>query len=319
MKKDFLQDLYGKDDGIPNSLENLICLQHLSLPQNSINLLAKIFTEKANQDRLKPYTDRLLAAAQAGLKGDSDDFPINTFPFGARTKGVYPEFIGVCAGEEAILHALVAIDGYCKQVAESFPPDELKTVVLLTDKWDSFRFQRDYEYPFANYMLQHNIFFVFLLVTDYGISRIPFLVGNELELQELRNKELSIELEHPGVTALTALKQTSPCYFEQQNRVGETIRYEFDFRKKQCTISGTNIEPQTRRITPVSARRFAMDVCEFMQTTHHSEPGHKEGTNCYRAGVFGNCFEWEVGSELDETCQRLFGAFRVLISSLVKT
>lgn len=59
-------------------------------------------------------------------------------------------------------------------MAGLFASDERKTVFLLTDKWNSDAF-RDYELTFLNHAIRNNIWYVFLLVTDYGITQIPFL------------------------------------------------------------------------------------------------------------------------------------------------
>lgn len=324
MREELLRDLYSHDDGIPSSLRDLMRTQHLELPGNSISILAQIFSHGSGAEengRFQPYTDRLVAASQIGLKDVPEAFPINTFPFGARTADVFPEFVGACVGETTMLQALNAIDCYCKLAAENFPSDDLKTVILLTDKWENSRFQRDFEFCFLNYALQQNILFVFLLVTDYGVTRIPFLAANELELQELRRRGYSVETEHPGVAALEMLRQYSPCYFERQRGTWEqsgATRFEFDFRKNRCTISdGLSSESQVKRILPSAARRFAMSVHEFMQNSHSTYSNcTAKDAGCYRAEVFGAYFEWSIGSALDESCRKIFNAFRTLISSL---
>ena len=49
-----------------------------------------------------------------------------------------------------------------------------KQVTVLTDKWDVSVFQK-YEWDFLNSALMDKVQYIFLLVTDYGITVIPFL------------------------------------------------------------------------------------------------------------------------------------------------
>lgn len=98
----------------------------------------------------------------------------NTYPFGAPTDTVYPRLLVSCCGETTLRSTLKAIAVRSKKMAGLFPSDERKTVFLLTDKWSSDAF-RDYELTFLNHAIRNNIWYVFLLVTDYGITQIPFL------------------------------------------------------------------------------------------------------------------------------------------------
>lgn len=98
----------------------------------------------------------------------------NTYPFGEDTNTVYPRLFAVCAGKAPLRAALNHIQSQSRKMAVL--PGE-KTVFLLTDKWNAATF-RDYEVEFLNHAIRDNIWYVFLLVTDYGITRIPFLPGN---------------------------------------------------------------------------------------------------------------------------------------------
>lgn len=172
MRGELLYDLYSHDDSIPASLQKLLIEQQLELPGACNDILAQIFSysvEPRVGSEILPYTDRLTYAAQLGLETVPGQFQVNTFPFGARTPDTFSEFIGICSGETTALHALNAIMSYCESVQKSLPPDDAKTVILLSDKWDGPRFQHDFEFPFLNFALTQNILFVFLLVIASAI------------------------------------------------------------------------------------------------------------------------------------------------------
>lgn len=326
MRGELLYDLYSHDDSIPASLQKLLIEQQLELPGACNDILAQIFscsTEPKVGSEILPYTDRLTYAAQLGLKTMPGQFHVNTFPFGARTPDVFSEFIGICSGETTVLHALNAVMSYCESVQGSLPPDDEKTVILLSDKWDGPRFQHDFEFPFLNFALTQNILFVFLLVTDYGVTRIPFLARNHMELQRIRTKQYTIETEHPSIAALAALKRQSPCYLERHSgtweRLTDTIRFEFDFRRNRCIITGIEAEPQIKRIPPSAARRFALTTYHFMQNIPDKYCNHPvKDAGFYRAEVFGSYFEWGMthSNMMDDPWRKISNAFHVLISSL---
>ena len=63
----------------------------------------------------------------------------------------------------------------CENMIKAYPYHVHKTILILTDKWDDPLFRKNYAGTFVNFAYRYNIVFVFLLVTDFGVSRIPFL------------------------------------------------------------------------------------------------------------------------------------------------
>lgn len=98
----------------------------------------------------------------------------NTYPFGSPSETVYPRLFAVCADKAPLRAALNHIQSQSRKMAVLHGE---KTVFLLTDKWNATTFH-DYEVEFLNHAIRDNIWYVFLLVTDYGITRIPFLPGD---------------------------------------------------------------------------------------------------------------------------------------------
>ena len=114
------------------------------------------------------------AGRPVGEEPKDDCSRYNTYPFGEDTDTVYPRLFAVCANKAPFRAALNHIQSQSRKMAVL--PGE-KTVFLLTDKWNAATF-RDYEVEFLNHAIRDNIWYVFLLVTDYGIARIPFLPGD---------------------------------------------------------------------------------------------------------------------------------------------
>lgn len=146
-----------------------------------------------------PLTECLAQAAEGRNARVFGESPINTYPFGKTTEQTFPEFLGICSGGAKLDGALGAARGHCEKARKSLPKDLPKAVMIFTDKWDWPTFHRKFELPFLRYALEDNVLFIFLLVTDYGVSRIPFLVRNHRELDDLRRRGYDIE-SCPGVT-----------------------------------------------------------------------------------------------------------------------
>jgi len=96
----------------------------------------------------------------------------NTYPFGDPTSILYPLLLAVCAGNTKLGSILKYIVKHCR---DRFANSSLssKTVVLLTTKWDN-RIFKIYETELIRLSVVYDIKMVFLLVTDYGITEIPF-------------------------------------------------------------------------------------------------------------------------------------------------
>lgn len=100
----------------------------------------------------------------------------NSFPFGEKTKEVFPRFLGICRGKTKLKEVLDAALDHCVDVVRKYgsKEDEPRTVMILTDKWDDKTF-KGYEERFLKHTAMDGIWFVFLLATDYGYAQIPFV------------------------------------------------------------------------------------------------------------------------------------------------
>ena len=108
----------------------------------------------------------------------------NTWPLGNPPSEVYPRFLAICRGNVTLNKAFDEISKQSRKIAQNYRQthDDEKTVILLTDKWDIKVFKK-YEKEFLNYAMHDGIWYIFLLVTEYGYTQVPFLPNNRRVLQ----------------------------------------------------------------------------------------------------------------------------------------
>ncbi|MCI6869551.1 MAG: hypothetical protein MR853_02320 [Selenomonadales bacterium] len=137
--------------------------------------------------------------AQDGANIQSSNHPwYNTIPFGTKSSTyafdannrTFPRLLAICRGETTLPSILRKIKEQCPKIVEEYPDktksDFNKIVVLLTDKWDTSKFEK-YDKVFLNHALQDDFRFIILLVTAYGYTQIPFLPNNRNELDKFSN------------------------------------------------------------------------------------------------------------------------------------
>ncbi len=63
---------------------------------------------------------------------------------------------------------------YSDKMARNVKTDDPKTVIVITDYWNPKIF-RKYEKEMLKHAMKDGIWYIFLLLTDYGVTQIPFL------------------------------------------------------------------------------------------------------------------------------------------------
>ncbi len=118
----------------------------------------------------------------------------NTWPYGVPSD-IYPRFLAVCRGKTTLNDAFKAMQAQSIKIANKFGPDSdiQKTVILLTDKWDHQKFLK-YEKDFLHHALRNKIWYIFLLVTDYGYTQIPFLPNDKSVLRRIEEEVVEDEI-----------------------------------------------------------------------------------------------------------------------------
>lgn len=254
----------------------------------------------------------------------------NSYPFGVETDVIYSRFLGICRGKtkldsvfkEAIRHSKDVVDCCSTYVEWSVyhqPHD--RTTIILTDKWDVKTFAK-YEKAFIRYACKHDIFPVFLLVTDYGYTQIPFLPNDR---DKVRGMILD---EDPDRVEARRMFNLLPVEYIEQGSVIDLIHrieYTFRFDEKTWECKHPYDENGVIRgtIPDRAAKRFFNDV--FWITVADDSDLHTDakGIVCtgYSLSVFGKKLFWDA-STIDENGDprfiKLNKAIKLLISSLKK-
>lgn len=118
--------------------------------------------------------DRLGAFNTDRLRIGGNLLPVNIFPNGAPTSHVYEEFVCLCAGETKFFTALESIIDYCHCAELRLPIEINKRVLFITNQWNEKTFAR-FKHELEDFCITENIDFYFFLVTDYGVTSVPFL------------------------------------------------------------------------------------------------------------------------------------------------
>ena len=147
----------------------------------------------------------------------------NSYPFGIETDVIYSRFLGICRGKTRLEAVLREAIRHSEDVVKCCPQYSERTTVVLTDKWDVKTFAK-YEKAFIRYACLHDIFPIFLLVTDYGYTQIPFLPNDRKKLHELIP-----DVDTDGEDALRLFDEVPVEYIEQGSVFNVTERFEYTF------------------------------------------------------------------------------------------
>jgi hypothetical protein len=255
---------------------------------------------------------------------------LNTFPFGKPTRHIYPDFVGVCRGERSIRSVLDKAEDQCEKMIDAYPDHVPKTILILTDKWDDPLFRKNYAGTFINYAYRHNIVFVFLLVTDSGVSRIPFLSWDRRKINSGGQGTVAWGARHAKKETYKNLmeKLDHGClsYVEEYrngDNNGHSIgKFIFDLRNQAFDIvtinSGSGITDRKSGKIPAGAvKKFleaVSDYCELPESGYYDKNNPDKASVCHTAEMFNKRFYWYAAE--DPLFEKLEQAFRNLLASL---
>ncbi len=116
----------------------------------------------------------------------------NSYPVGKKEEELHPDYIAICRGNETLNHFLKAVEKHLETMEirlemRSGREGKESTVFLLTDKWDS-KVSQKFGSFLTSHFLKGNMWIVILLITDYGMSQIPFVPNDTDTRIELRNR-----------------------------------------------------------------------------------------------------------------------------------
>lgn len=239
---------------------------------------------------------------------------INTFPFGRKTGNTYPNYIGIAVGPTSLQKALDSAENQCRCMECYLNASQDKTVLILTDKWDQPRFKRDYEQIFLRYALWDRVLFMFVLVTDYGTSEIPFLPWDRAKLDLFADR-----YRHAGgpedQLPLDSLLGNRMCTYDVSVRKrGGYIdtSYQFDFVNRTYELTQTSEQSDMQQSQSIRTHRSGpiktADLLKFASEAYGSSklPGddYTEDPECVDDGnsrtqhslsIFGKTLRWGPG------------------------
>ena len=166
IKHDLLREFQGfRNDGFPPELAKL---ELGGISEQIYVILRDIFSEYEGT-----YSKRI--ETFLGDKNPSGLSGINTYPFGEPTNNIYRDFFGICAERSNLDLVLDKALRHCELVLSHYEAEDRKAVIILTNKWNDYKFHKKYFSEFLRYALIENVIFVFLLYSDYAVTLIPFL------------------------------------------------------------------------------------------------------------------------------------------------
>ena len=281
---------------------------------------ARAMREKGAQEALEDF-------ANGKLPDCEESYNLNTYPFGKRTHHLYPEFLGVCEGKRR-LHGLfkaMARQIECHRQRSHRNPDwkeESKCITIFTDKWDA-TFLRMYEALFLDAILNYNFTFKFFLVTDYGITKIPFM--DEYQTNWLKDTFRGQEIEHP--LSLHELMEKHGLF---SARFDSSIYHSFDvcrqkgastsiFRFMDLTYSYCDSHGKKKhgRIKEIYAKKFLKAVNELIEDGGIRETYRSTGGEFCDLDFGSISFSWcNDQTDGQPAAERMVAALREMIANL---
>ena len=289
----------------------------------------------------KRYTQKLENLCDE-LESDQGLPYYNSFPFGIPTDQQFREFVGIYFAKnkykKTLRNVLDAAKSYCKRISKSdIPVEKEKNVLIITDHWDTQMFRKNYAMPFINYANSYNITFIFLLVTDFGVTRIPFIN------QRFNNNKLYRDFRIHGTEAdlaekaLTKLYKAGEVYYRVHgstwNRFNQGCEYILNFWENKYYYTSFDatkhkwsneefFNPPYDKVgsideIPKSAlKAFAISVYDLSEIppdyVEEERFKHTLDAAYYEARLFDKHFVWAAGPD-EEPFERLDKAFNNLV------
>ena len=269
------------------------------------------------------YTERLDKLGEHLDKNGTGEGNINTYPFGRPTRKIYPEFVGICRGKTTLKSVLNKAEDHCEKMIHVYPRHVDKTIMLLTDKWDDSLFKSDYAGTFINYANRENIVFIFLLVTDFGVSRIPFLTWNRRRLLDRGSWNVAWGTRHRAkeelITAMDNLgKYGRSLYWKRSKRAenrNNDFHCKFDFELQEYSFESKS-GLKYGEIPVRALEKFAVAVRGYADLPEalYENTGEEKDPDLHVAEIFGRQFIWDKTE--DPFYTKLEKAFDDLIKAL---
>ncbi|MCR5591627.1 MAG: hypothetical protein K6F73_08840 [Lachnospiraceae bacterium] len=185
---------------------------------------------------------------------------INTFPFGEYTDEIYPEFLGICAGKNPLKQVLAKAVRHAEKALKKYGE---ACVTILTDKWDPASFAM-YETRFLATAMSGKVTVCIFLVTDYGMTHIPFLSDRRVDFLKRNFDGVRIDNQLPAAARkdFTRAVLIGSAYgsLDGSANCGDG-KYIFTFRDNRAYFEGSDGDTFRRyKLDETYADRFLIAV-----------------------------------------------------------
>lgn len=242
----------------------------------------------------------------------------NTWPYGVPSD-TYPCFLAICRGKTTLNDAFKTMQAQSHKIAKKYGSDReiQKLVILLTDKWDQNKFVK-YEKNFLNHALHDDVWYIFILVTDYGYTQIPFLPNDKSILREIGD-----EVVEDDVTFEDMLKLLEGNPFEYHHSDGtwnlyKNETYQFDYYDMMWYKN--DLYGKSKGHIPKRDLRKFLENAIWIADSNKVKFMHfravDAGSNCL--SIFGKTIEWDFVDDADNSMKKLIRALDEFINECEK-
>ncbi len=242
----------------------------------------------------------------------------NTWPYGVPSD-LYPRFLAICRGEKTLNEAFKEMQAKSFKIAKKYGMDKSvqKTVILLTDKWNNNTF-RKYEKYFLNHALHDDIWYIFLLVTDYGYTQIPFLPNTKSILRSIEDN-----LVEDDITFEDMIELLREYPFEYQYMGGSWDRYKskaYCFDCYELLWYRNDLYGKTKGYIPEKYLRLflenAIGITNINKVSFRYINAIDAPVN--RLNIFGKTIEWDILDNMDYYMKKTIVSLLKLIDECEK-
>ena len=224
----------------------------------------------------------------------------NTWPFGMPTDKTYPRFLAICRGEKRVDKSLdEALDNIKKQSKKMVKDckEKYKTVILLTDIWSLAIFKK-YEKIFLEHALRDGIWYIFLLVTEYGYTQIPFLPNDRHMLDSCRGEKIEDDL---SMDDIYRYLKDYPFEYHFSTTLDKYGNTEYIFNVEYMTWEKHSFREHcgghiSRRLLNALVKK----LCWIIDSKENSISFYNSKDNFFKLKIFGKTVEWDFIPEYEE-------------------
>jgi hypothetical protein len=250
---------------------------------------------------------------------------VNTYPVGEQTNEIHSEFLGVYSSRTqrsmtGLFNAVKKQLGYYR--SRQFY-NVRKAITIVTDTWNPKYFQK-YETLFLEAVLNDDVCFNFYLVTDYGITRIPFM--NKRQTDDFRREYLGQHIDEEDTlqefVRKTGLREMEYVVEQYESWIPseqcQHCRYNFDFINQNYAFFDETTGAKTLRKTDLHhVMRFLRAAVALKQAGGIDNSVRATGGIERTVNLYQFSFHWYDGTGAEEMPE--FVNMRNALENMIKS